>query len=57
VSQGWDRYIGVQGDMLAVERFGASAPAVVVLYEYVFTVDNVCMRAKALFDDASGLLP
>jgi transketolase len=56
VSQGWDRYIGVQGDMLAVERFGASAPAVVVLYEYVFTVDNVCMRAKALFDDASGLL-
>ena len=25
--QGWDRYIGDRGDMLGVERFGASAPA------------------------------
>jgi len=36
------------GDMLGVERFGASAPAAVVLREYGFTVDNVCARAKAL---------
>ena len=48
VSQGWDRYVGAQGDMLCVERFGASAPAAVVLREYGFTVDNVCTRAKAL---------
>jgi transketolase len=34
--------------MLAVERFGASAPAAVLLREYGFTVDNVCMRANAL---------
>jgi transketolase len=34
--------------MLGVERFGASAPAAVVLREYGFTVDNVCARAKAL---------
>ncbi|MBK5356087.1 hypothetical protein JFU37_26825 [Pseudomonas sp. TH41] len=46
--QGWERYIGVSGDMLGVERFGASAPADVLLREYGFTIDNVCVRAKAL---------
>jgi transketolase len=47
-AQGWDRYIGARGDMLGVERYGASAPAAVVVREYGFTVDNVCARAKAL---------
>lgn len=55
VSQGWDRYIGAQGDMLTVERFGASAPAAVILREYGFTVDNVCARANALLNHPSGL--
>jgi transketolase len=48
VRQGWDRYLGGQGDMLSVERFGASAPAAVLLREYGFTVDAVCERAKRL---------
>ncbi|MBK5353423.1 transketolase [Pseudomonas sp. TH41] len=48
VRQGWERYIGAGGDMLGVERFGASAPADVLLREYGFTIDNVCVRAKAL---------
>lgn len=56
VPQGWDRYIGARGDMLGVERFGASAPAEVVLREYGFTVDNVCARAKTLLAHASGLM-
>jgi transketolase len=47
VQQGWDRYIGAHGDMLGVQRFGASAPADVLLREYGFTVDNVCARARA----------
>jgi transketolase len=34
--------------VLSVERFGASAPADVLLREYGFTVDNVCSRALAL---------
>ncbi len=48
VAQGWQRYVGDRGDFLGVERFGASAPADVLLLEYGFTVDNVCKRAKAL---------
>ena len=48
VRQGWERYTGGQGDMLGVERFGASAPGEVLLRDYGFTVDNICARAKAL---------
>ena len=48
VLQGWERYLGARGEMLCVERFGASAPASVVLREYGFSVDNVCARARAL---------
>ena len=36
------------GDVLGVERFGASAPGKVVLREYGFSADNVCARALAL---------
>jgi transketolase len=48
VPQGWHRYVGDRGDVLAVERFGASAPGDILLREYGFTVDNVCARALAL---------
>lgn len=48
VAQGWHRYVGAGGDVLSIERFGASAPAEVLLREYGFTLDNVCARAKAL---------
>ena len=48
VPQGWDRYIGAHGDMLGVDRYGASAPADKLLVEYGFTVDNVIKRAKAV---------
>ena len=50
VSQGWERYVGQRGDMLGVDRFGASAPADVLLREYGFTVEHVVARAKALLD-------
>jgi transketolase len=48
VRQGWDRYVGTRGDMLGVDRFGASAPAKVLLEHYGFTVDAVVARAKRL---------
>jgi transketolase len=48
VAQGWFRYVGERGDMLGVERFGASAPARTLLREYGFAVANVCSRARAL---------
>jgi transketolase len=51
VSQGWQRYIGERGDMLAVDCFGASAPAETLLREFGFTVDNVVARARKLMAD------
>jgi transketolase len=54
VAQGWRRYVGDRGAVLSVERFGASAPADVLLREYGFTVDSVCARARTLLDSASA---
>lgn len=48
MTQGWHRYVGDRGDVLGVERFGASAPADILLREYGFTVDNVAARARKL---------
>jgi transketolase len=47
-SIGWERWVGPRGDVLSVDRFGASAPGGVVMKEYGFTVDNVVERALAL---------
>jgi transketolase len=40
-SQGWCKYAGDEGDVIGVDRFGASAPGEVVLREYGFTVEKV----------------
>jgi transketolase len=49
-TQGWHRYIGDRGDVIGVDRFGASAPGPIVMREYGFSVDNVCKRALALIE-------
>jgi transketolase len=48
VCQGWDRYVGQQGDVVCLNRFGGSAPGEVALRELGFTVENVLKRARAL---------
>jgi transketolase len=48
VAQGWERWVGDEGDMLALDRFGASAPGGVVLEQLGYTVDSVVRRAVAL---------
>lgn len=48
-SLGWHRYAGDEGDVLAIDQFGASAPGEKVIEEYGFTVENVVARVKALF--------
>jgi len=48
ISQGWERYIGEQGAMISVEKFGASAPGEIVMEKYGFTVKNICARVLTL---------
>lgn len=48
VSQGWTRYVGANGDMICIDRFGGSAPGDVALRELGFNIENVLKRARAL---------
>ena len=48
VRQGWDRYVGDAGDVVCLDRFGASAPGDVALKNLGFNVDNVLDHARAL---------
>ncbi len=48
VRQGWDRWVGSQGDVLCLERFGASAPGDVALHNLGFNVETVLKHARAL---------
>jgi transketolase len=48
VCQGWDRYVGTQGAVICLNRFGASAPGEVAMRELGFNVDNVLAHARAL---------
>lgn len=47
-SQGWHRFVGDRGDVIGVNRFGASARGEVLMREYGFTVENVCERGLRL---------
>ena len=48
---GWHEWIGAAGDVVGVDRYGASAPGDRVMRELGFTPDNVVARAKALLED------
>ena len=43
---GWERYAGTQGKIIAMERFGASAPAKTLFNKFGFTVENVFKEQK-----------
>ncbi|MXY96922.1 MAG: transketolase, partial [Gemmatimonadetes bacterium] len=48
VTLGWERYVGSRGDVIGLERFGASAPYQDVFEHLGFTAENIAGRAKAL---------
>ena len=54
VSLGWRPYLGRGVDVIAVDRFGASAPGKKNMQEYGFTVENICQRALKLLGRSRG---
>ena len=48
VTLGWWKYVGSDGDVIGLDRFGASAPGPKVMAELGFTAENVAARAKKL---------
>jgi transketolase len=45
---GWWKYVGLDGDVIGLDRFGASAPGAIVMKELGFSAENVAARAKKL---------
>jgi len=52
-TQGWWKYVGEDGVVIGIDRFGASAPGPIVLAKLGFTGDNVAARAKELLKQRS----
>ena len=49
VSQGWKRWVGDAGDLIAIDRYGASAPGNVVMEKLGFSVENLtCQGNKVI---------
>lgn len=50
-SLGWHKYVGDEGDIIAIDTFGASAPGETVIKEFGFTEENVISKVKALLEN------
>jgi transketolase len=48
VTLAWPRYVGLGGDTLGLDRYGASGPYKVLFQQLGITVDAIVARAKAL---------
>ena len=52
ITRGWAQYVGLEGDSIGLDRFGASAPAEELAERFGFTAENVVARALALLGEA-----
>src|SRR4029078_11327611 len=46
VSLGWDRWVGPEGAIMAIDRFGLSAPAERIFDHFAFTAEHVADVAR-----------
>jgi transketolase len=50
VAQGWERWVGEQGQILSLEHFGVSAPGTTAMEKLGFNVDNVIDKARSMLE-------
>ncbi len=48
VTDGWWKYVGTNGKVVGIDRFGESAPAGLLFKEFGFTVENVVKNVEAV---------
>ena len=48
----WYKYVGLDGAVIGIDTFGASAPAAKIIEEYGFTVENVVETVKGMNSDS-----
>lgn len=51
-TQGWWKYVGLDGDVVGLDRFGASAPAKTLYEKFGLTAENVTARALTVLSRA-----
>jgi transketolase len=54
VTDTWYKYVGLDGDVVGIDRFGESAPAPAVFKYFGLTVDEVARRARELTASLPG---
>jgi transketolase len=54
VTLGWERYVGVEGAIIGVDRFGASAPYETIYQHFGITAQAVAAAAKSLLGGAGS---
>ncbi len=47
-SLGWEHYVGLDGAVVGIDRFGASAPFATIYQQFGLTAENVAAQAKRL---------
>ena len=55
VSLGWKRYVGDLGEVISIEKFGASAPYTTIFENYGFTPENIVNTAKKVLNKIKGM--
>jgi transketolase len=45
-----ERYTGDEGDIVAIDKFGASAPGDTIIEQYGFTVNQIAERVRKLLN-------
>ena len=53
-SLGWERYAGSAGKIIAIDHYGASAPAQILFEKFGFTMENVLAQAKSILPKKKG---
>jgi transketolase len=48
IKLGWEHYVGLEGRVIGMDTFGASAPYRVLYEKFGITADHVAEAAKAL---------
>jgi transketolase len=54
IKLGWEHYVGLEGTVVGMESFGASAPASVLYEKFGITVEQVVRAARALIKKKSA---
>ncbi len=56
VEQGWEKYLGSQGQMISIDRFGASAPYEVLAKQYGLTISDLVSKAEAMLSTSEAAM-